>query len=321
MRAIFAQDLDSKNPLDGLRVGEQPEPSVPDGWKVVTIKAASLNHHDVFSLRGVGLRSTPMILGTDGAGIDADGREVVIHSVIATDDWTGDETLDPRRTLLSEHWPGTLAERVAVPEKNLILKPAGISFEEAACLPTSWLTAFRMLFSRSDVVPGQTVLVQGAGGGVPTALIMMGAAAGVRVWVTSRDAAKRERAVTLGAEQAFEPDARLPHRVDVVLDSVGEATWEHSVRSLRPGGTLVTCGATSGYRASTELSRVFFLQLNIRGSTMGNRAEFEAMLNFLETKRLRPLIDKTLPFDMAHRGFERMINGDLFGKIVFTPGQ
>ena len=147
-----------------------------------------------------------MILGCDAAGVDEDGNEVIVHSVIASPGWHGDETLDPERTLLSELLPGTLAERVAVPRRNLVPKPAALSFEEAACLPTAWLTAYRMLFTRARVAPGSTVLVQGAGGGVSTALIQLGAAAGLRVWVTSRSEEKRRRALALGA------DARLRAR-------------------------------------------------------------------------------------------------------------
>ena len=190
---------------------------MPDGWTTVTVKAAALNHHDLWSLRGVGLdeESLPMILGCDAAGVDDDGNDVVVHSVIASPGWRGDETLDPKRSLLSERHPGTLAEKVAVPLGNTVPKPPELSFEEAACLPTAWLTAYRMLFTRANVAPGATVLVQGAGGGVATALIALGRAAGLRVWATSRSEDKRARAVDLGADEAFEsrrPAARTGRR-------------------------------------------------------------------------------------------------------------
>src|SRR4051794_26890490 len=248
MLAASAVALDKDDPLAGLEVGERPDPGVPDGWTTVDVRAASLNHHDLWSLRGVGLSAEqlPMILGCDAAGVDADGRDVIVHAVVAGEGGRGDETLDPKRSLLSERHPGTLAERVAVPRGNLVPKPAELSFEEAACLPTAWLTAYRMLFNRGAVKPGQTVLVQGAGGGVATAAIALGRAAGVRVWATSRSEAKRERAKELGADAVFEPGARLPERVDAVLETVGEATWSHSMKSLKPGGTLVVSGATSG---------------------------------------------------------------------------
>jgi NADPH:quinone reductase-like Zn-dependent oxidoreductase len=322
MLAAYAERFDADHPLTGLAVGDRPEPDVPDGWTPVTVRAAALNHHDLWSLRGVGLRDEqlPMILGCDGAGVDPAGNEVVVHSVIATPDWLGDETLDPKRSLLSEGYQGTLAERVAVPTRNLVPKPASMSFEEAACLPTAWLTAYRMLFTQAQVVPGSTVLVQGAGGGVATALISLGAAAGVRVWATSRDETKAERALGLGADQVFETGARLPERVDAVMETVGEATWQHSVRSLRPGGTLVVSGATSGRRAETELNRIFFLQLKVLGSTMGTRDELTRLLAFCDRTGVRPLIDRTLPLADARAGFEALESGEVFGKIVLTAG-
>jgi NADPH:quinone reductase-like Zn-dependent oxidoreductase len=320
MLAVFASEIDREDPLRALSVDERPEPEVPDGWTTVTVKAASLNHHDLWSLRGVGLspERLPMILGCDAAGIDADGNEVVVHSVMADESWRGDETLDPRRTLLSEKHQGTFAERVAVPRRNVLPKPSELSFEEAACLPTAWLTAYRMLFTRAQVAPGATILVQGATGGVASALIVLAAAAGVRVWATGRSEEKRARARELGAEQVFEPGARLPERVDAVMETVGEATWGHSLRSLKPGGTIVVSGATTGDRPPAELSRVFFLQLSVVGSTMGTRDELERLIRFCVDKDVRPSIHATLPLEQARQGFEEMLNGEIFGKIVFT---
>ena len=320
MFAAFAARIDADDPLSGLELGERPDPDAPDGWATVTVRAASLNHHDVWSLRGVGLPEDrlPMILGCDAAGVDADGNEVVVHAVVSDPDWRDDETLDPRRSLLSERHPGTFAERVAVPRRNLVPKPPELSFEEAACLPTAWLTAYRMLFTRGDVRPGMTVLVQGAGGGVATAAIVLGSAAGVRVWTTSRSEEKRAKALELGAEQAFEPGARLPERVDVVLETVGVATWSHSVKALKPGGTIVVSGATSGADPKAELTRVFFLQLSVVGSTMGTRDELERLGRFCASKGVRPVIDRTLPLREAREGFAAMVEGDVFGKVVFT---
>jgi len=287
----------------------------------VAVRAASLNHHDLWTLRGVGIDPArlPIVLGCDAAGVDAEGREVVVHSVLCSDEWSGDETLDPRRTLLSELHDGTFAELVAVPRRNLVAKPASLSFEEAACLPTAWLTAYRMLFTNSGASPGDTVLVQGAGGGVATALVVLGAAAGFRVWVTSRSEEKRRRALELGAEHAFEPDARLPQRVDAVCETVGEATWSHSLKALRPGGTLVVSGATTGLDPPAELNRVFFLQLRIVGSTMGTVHELDRLARLCQLKALRPSIDRVLPLAEARLGFEAMERGELFGKIVFVP--
>ncbi len=231
MFAATAVRIDADDPLSGLELGERPEPAAPDGWTTVTVKAAALNHHDVWTLRGVGISEDrlPIVLGCDAAGLDEDGNEVVVHAVIADPDaGGGDETLDPRRSLLSERYDGAFAERVCVPRRNLVPKPAALSFEEAACLPTAYLTAYKMLFEKSGVQPGATLLVQGAGGGVATALIVLGRAAGYRIWATSRSEAKRERALKLGADQVFPSGARLPERVDVVLETVGQATWAHS---------------------------------------------------------------------------------------------
>jgi NADPH:quinone reductase-like Zn-dependent oxidoreductase len=318
--AAYAASINPDDPLSGLELGERPDPEAPEGWVTVDVKAASLNHHDLWSLRGVGLGEDrlPMVLGCDAAGVDPDGNEVIVHAVISDPDWRDDETFDPKRSLLSEKHPGTFAERVTVPRRNLVPKPAELSFEEAACLPTAWLTAYRMLFTRGGVTPGKTVLVQGAGGGVASALIAIGRAAGARVWVTSRSEDKRAKAVELGADQAFEPGARLPERVDVVMETVGAATWSHSVKSLKPGGTLVVSGATSGDGPSAELTRVFFLQLSVVGSTMGTRDELQRLARFCADGGPRPLISSTLPLSDALEGFAAMAGGELFGKIVFT---
>jgi NADPH:quinone reductase-like Zn-dependent oxidoreductase len=318
--AVYASDIDRDDPLSGLRIGERPEPEVPPGWTTVTVKAASLNHHDLWSLRGVGLdpERLPMILGCDAAGIDEDGNEVVVHSVLSDESWRGDETLDPKRSILSERYQGTFAERVAVPRRNVLPKPSELSFEEAACLPTAWLTAYRMLFTRANLAPGATVLVQGAGGGVATAVIVLASAAGIRVWATARSQEKREQALQLGAEQVFESGARLPERVDAVVETVGEATWGHSLRSVKPGGTVVVSGATTGHSPPAELGRVFFLQLSIVGSTMGTRDELERLIRLCVHKGVRPVIHKTLPLEQAQRGFEAMLEGEILGKIVFT---
>jgi NADPH:quinone reductase-like Zn-dependent oxidoreductase len=323
MFAVTAARFDADNPLAGLELGERPDPSPPEGWETVTVKAASLNHHDVWTLRGVGISADrlPIILGCDAAGLDGSGNEVVVHSVIGDPLAAGgDETLDPARSLLSERYDGTFAERVMVPRRNLLPKPAALSFEEAACLPTAYLTAYRMLFDRSGAPPGATVLVQGAGGGVASALILLGRAAGYRMWATSRSEAKREQALKLGADQVFPAGDRLPERVDVVMETVGQDTWGHSLRSLRPGGRIVICGATSGPAPPAELNRVFFLQLSVVGSTMGSRDQLDRLLRFCEQSGARPRIDRAIPLAQAADGFAAMIAGELFGKVVFTVG-
>ena len=322
MFAVYAARIDADDPLSGLETGERPDPEPSAGWVTVTVKATALNHHDVWSLRGVGLAADrlPMILGCDAAGVDEDGNEVVVHGVIGdANAGGGDETLDPRRSLLSERYQGTFAEQVAVPRANLVPKPAALSFEEAACLPTAYLTAYKMLFDKSGAQPGSTILVQGAGGGVATALILLGRAAGYRMWVTSRTEAKRDAAVKLGADQAFPAGARLPERVDVVMETVGQATWSHSVRSLRPGGRIVISGATSGDVPPAELTRIFFTQLSVVGSTMGTRGQLGRLLRFCEQTGTRPLIDRVIPLAEARDGFAAMIEGTHTGKVVFVP--
>lgn len=321
MFAVYADRFDNDDPVSVLNVGEQPEPEVPPGWVVVDVKAASLNHHDLWSLRGVGLRAEalPMILGCDAAGLDPDGNEVIVHAVVSDPGWTGDETLDPRRSLLSERFQGTFADKVAVPAGNLIPKPASLSFSEAACLPTAWLTAYRMLFVRGGFKAGDSVLIQGAGGGVATAAIVLARAGGLRVLATSRDESKRARALELGAHEVYESGARLPIKVDGVIETVGRATWAHSVRALRPGGVLVTSGTTSGAQLDdAELTRIFFLQLSVIGSTMGTRAELSSLVQMLDATGARPVIDRELPMEQAATAFSAIAAGDLFGKLVLT---
>lgn len=319
MLAAFAHGIDAQNPLSVLTVGEIEPPPVPHDWVNVTVRAASLNHHDVWALRGQALTAdrAPMILGTDAVGVTDDGREVLVYAVIA-DPRFADETIDPGRSILSEVYPGTLAERVRVPARNLVEKPASLSWEEAACLPTAFLTAYRMLTTRGDVQEGQTVLVQGAGGGVATAAIILAQALGARVWVTSRDPEKREWARSIGADQTFDVGARLPERVDAVMETVGEATWDHSLKSLKPGGRLVISGATSGQNPPASLNRIFFLQLSVLGSTMGTLAEFQDLVTFVANKNVKPIIQNTWNLADAREAFEVMERGDVRGKLVLN---
>jgi NADPH:quinone reductase-like Zn-dependent oxidoreductase len=323
MMAAYAIRADAEVPLNALIVGDLEPPGTPSGWVSVQVKAAALNHHDIWSLRGVGLPADrlPMILGCDAAGVTDDGREVVVHAVVNAPDFVGsDATYDPARSLLSERYPGTFATLVRVPPANLVDKPPELSFAEAACLPTAWLTAYRMLFSQSGARPGDTVLIQGAGGGVSTALVALGRHAGMRIWVTSRDESRGARAVSVGAHQAFPIGARLPERVDAVMETVGAATWSHSINALKPGGTLVICGTTSGDNpAKAELTKIFFRPLRVHGSTMGTREELIALSKMLVTTGIRPHIDRILPLADAPAGFAAMISGDHFGKIIFEP--
>lgn len=321
MLAGYATAINPEDPLAGFEVGDLELPPAPADWVTVEVRAATLNHHDVWSLKGFGLgeEQLPMVLGCDAAGVDPDGNDVIVHALVGDPDWPGAETDDPRRTILSEQHPGTLAERVSVPRRNLIPKPASLSFAEAACLPTAYLTAFRMLFTKAQLQPGETVLVQGAGGGVATAATILAAAAGARVWVTSRSEQKRDLALRLGADAAFETGARLPGRVDAVIETVGEATWPHSLRSVRSGGRIVVAGSTSGPNPSADLPRIFFREVSVLGSTMGSRAELERLAAFLDTTGARPLIDRTLSLADVRSGLEAMVAGELQGKVALEP--
>jgi NADPH:quinone reductase-like Zn-dependent oxidoreductase len=321
MLAATITGIDEHEPLLGLRVGEHAEPERRDGWSVVDVRAASINHHDLWALRGIGPKNAPLprVLGSDAAGVDELGREVVIHALVNDPSWEGEEILDPRVSMLSDHHDGTLAQRVVVPTRNLIVKPPQLSFEHAACLPTAWLTAYRMLTAVAGVAPGDTVLVQGAGGGLATAAVQIGGALGLRIWVTGRSQEKRDRAMELGADQAFEPGARLPERVDAVLETVGAATWRHSMKAVRPGGTIVVAGMTSGSWPPLDLERLYMAKLRIVGTTMGTRDELEQLVTLCADHALRPPVEAVLPLSEARAGFQRMLDGDLFGKVVICP--
>jgi NADPH:quinone reductase-like Zn-dependent oxidoreductase len=320
MFAVYASEPNPETPLDSLVVGERPDPEVPDGHVAVNVEAASLNMHDLWTLRGVGIKKDqfPMILGCDGAGRLDDGTEVVIYPVIGDATIAGDETLDPRRSLLTERYQGTFADKVIIPARNAVPRPAGLSAAQAAVMGTAWLTAYRMLFVKSGLRPGQTMLVQGASGGVSTALIQLGRAAGMQVWVTGRSEEKRALASKLGAHATFASGERLPERVDAVFETVGDATWAHSMRALKPGGAIVVSGSTSGPNPGADLQRLFFLQLRVIGSTMGTRAELANLLTFVTSTGIDPEIGLELPMDRAEEGFRAMAGGETGGKIVFT---
>ncbi|HWM60271.1 MAG TPA: zinc-binding dehydrogenase [Pseudonocardia sp.] len=320
MFAVYAAEPNADAPLQSLQVGDRPEPEAPDGWVSVTVNAASLNMHDIWTLRGVGIKPEqfPMILGCDGAGRLDDGTEVVLHSIIGDPTWFGDETLDPKRNMLTERHQGSFAEKVVVPRRNAIPRPQGMTAAQGAVMGTAWLTAYRMLFTRSGLQPGQTMLVQGASGGVSTALVQLGRAAGMRVWVTGRSEEKRAVAERLGAHATFATGDRLPGRVDAVFETVGDATWSHSMRALKPGGVIVVSGATSGPNPGADLQRLFFLQLRVIGSTMGTRDELANLLEFVANAGIAPEIGLELPMERAEEGFRAMLDGDTAGKIVFT---
>lgn len=321
MRAAVAVSQDDTDPLSGLELRDVPEPEVQPGWTRIRVKAASLNPHDVWTLRGVGhpAERIPMTLGCDGAGITDDGREVLIHPILGDPNrGGGDVTLDPKRALLSETVNGSLADYVSVPDSCVVPKPEWLSFDEAATLGIVWGTAYRMLFTRARIRAGDRVLVQGASGGVASAAIALASAAGARVYATARSEEKREFALARGAYAALESGARLPERVDVVVETVGEATWAHSLRALKPGGAIVIAGATSGAMPPADLQRVFFQQLSVIGSTGCTRPEFDSLLRVLDSTGIHPHIDSVIPFSEVKAGYQRLIDGDVLGKIVVT---
>jgi NADPH:quinone reductase-like Zn-dependent oxidoreductase len=315
-RAI-AQDFD--DPLSGLAVEDIPKPVAAPGWSVVRVVAAALNPHDLWTLRGVGHPADriPIVLGCDGAGYDEHGRPVIIYPTLGDPArGRGDITLDPQRSLLSETADGTLAEYVAVPTEHLIPKPDWLTFDEAGALPVAWGTAYRMLFTRGNVVPGDRVLVQGSLGGVASAAIRLAAAAGAIVYATSRTEEGRAFARELGAVVSLAPGERVPEQVDVVIETVGEATWANSLRALRRGGTVVVAGATSGSQPPADLSRVFFHQQRIIGSTGSTLDELQRAIRTMGAAGLRPVIDGAVPLTGVQAGLDRLARGGIAGKIV-----
>ena len=308
----------------------------------VRIHAVALNHLDLFVLRGLpGMTLRPhWIVCADGAGtVDdigsdvhglAPGDRVLINPGIS--DRTcefcraGEQSLCERFRLLGEHLPGTAAEYVVVPAANLRIVPAGVSWESAAAFPLATLTAWRMVVTRARVQPGETVLIWGIGGGVAIAALQIAKLIGARVWAISSSDAKLARARELGADETFNHrntdivnavrERTGKRGVNVVIDDVGEATWERSLRVLGRGGRLVTCGATSGPMVQTDVRKLFWHQWTVMGSTMGNDRELDAIVAALGEGALVPPIDAVYPLDRAHEAYERLAAGDQFGKIV-----
>jgi NADPH:quinone reductase-like Zn-dependent oxidoreductase len=322
MFAVYATHAAPDDPLAALKVGERPEPDVPEGWVRVKVSHASLNRHDLFTLRGIsghpeGIRY-PIILGNDAAGTLDDGTPVVIYPLMGGEDWRGDETLDPRWHIPSEFVHGTFADYTTVPRRNAIPLPENLSPPQASVLGTAWLTAYRALFTKSGLRAGETVLVQGATGGMATAVIQLGRAAGFEVWVTSRSEEGRARARARGAHESFPPNEPLPRKVRAVIDSVGVDSWAHSLSSLARGGTLVTVGGTTGFEVPLNLLPVVAEQLTITGSIMGTLEDMEDLMYLITRAGIEPEIGVVLPMGRAEEGFRTMWEGRTHGKTVFT---
>jgi NADPH:quinone reductase-like Zn-dependent oxidoreductase len=346
MLAAYLARTGGDDPLANLEVGDLPTPEPRPGLALLKVEAAALNHHDIWLLRGVSASpiEPPQVLGTDAAGTVAAygpgapegvpeiGSPVLLHAVISCGMCAacrrGDELYCRRMQLFSDRpYDGTLAEYVAVPAVNLVPRPEGLSAVDAACLPTAYLTAYRMLFTRAGLRPGSTVLIQGAGGGVATAALAICRATGIAAIVTSRDEAKRAAALEHGAVAALAPDRSAAKQVlslsgggvDAVIETVGEATWDLSLRSVRPGGAVVVAGATSGADPSASLNRVFYRQIAVLGSTMGTRAELEHVVSLVTSTGLRPQVDRTYPLSEARAALGRMAAGEQQGKLVLLP--
>jgi NADPH:quinone reductase-like Zn-dependent oxidoreductase len=345
MLAAYATKLGGDAPLDNLEVGQRPDPVPGPGEVRIRMRAASLNHHDYFTLRGmVGYPiQVPRILGCDASGVVESygpvrpegtpdpGADVTVYAVVQCGKCAACKGADPmlcaKFTMISDgDLEGSLAEFLVVPARNAVPKPASLTHAEAACLGVSFLTAYRMLFVKAALSPGQSVLVQGVGGGLSTAAIQLASASGLDVIASSRSETKLAAARKLGAHHcvAAGKDAAKAilkmtgGGVDAVLESVGEPTWGTSLRAAKQGGAIVVAGATAGPNPPADLTRIFWRQLRVLGSTMGTYPEFVRMLHFVESTGIKPVIERTYSLADARQAFDRLAAGDHFGKLVIA---
>jgi len=292
-----------------LRYEDAPDPGPGPGEVLVRLRAASLNHLDLWIRKGLPSVPKPRILGADGAGIREDtGERVVINPGIEHGE---------KITVVGEHMDGTHAELVAVPEGNVYALPDELPFEEAAAFPLVFETAYRLLVTKAQLGEDEWVLLWGIGSGVATAGLAIAKALGARALVTSSSDEKLERARELGAD-AVVKEATEGKGVEVVLEHVGEATWQRSLQAARANGRIVVCGATTGPNPPAALHRIWWKQLTIYGSTMGTRHDFEAAFELVKSGRAKPVVDSVLPLAEARAAHERMEAGEQFGKIVLT---
>ncbi len=339
MKAAFFREHGN---LDNIMYGDLPDPVPGPGQVRIRVRAAALNHLDIFVLGGIpGIAlALPHVMGSDGAGVVesagpgvtrvSPGDEVVLNPGIncGTCEYClkGEHSLCVTFHLVGEHIAGTFASFVVAHETNAYPKPAALSWEEAAAFPLTFLTAWRMLVTRGRARPGESILIVGIGGGVAVAALQVAKMLGLTVWVTSGSAEKLARAKSLGADFGIDHTAgdfsrevrRLTGKrgVDIVLDSVGKATWKKSIASLAKGGRLVTCGATTGPNPEEDIARIFWNQLSIHGSTMGTHGEFADMLRIFRDGRLRPVVDSVFPLSGAKEALARLEGKRQFGKIV-----
>jgi NADPH:quinone reductase-like Zn-dependent oxidoreductase len=303
---------------DVLRYEDAPDPEPRDGEVLVELRAASLNHLDVWVRKGLPSVPKPRILGADGAGIRADtGERVVINP--------GLDHGDGRITVIGEHTDGTHAELVAVPTESVYPIPEDMSFEEAAAFPLVFETAYRMLVTKARLQEGEWVLVWGIGGGVATAALALAKALGARVIATSSSDAKLAQAQELGADVVVNHASadvvgavKEAGGADVVVETVGDATWARSLAVAKPSGRIVVCGATTGPNPPANLHRLWWKQLTVYGSTMGTREDFEGAFELVKSGRARPVIDTVLPLAEIRAAHERLEGGEQMGKIVLS---
>ncbi len=320
----------------GVRIRVRPRTKPAPGSVAIAIRAASINHLDLWLAHGAQRIAPPRVIAADGAGVVLEsgdpawkpGDEVVIFPTLC--DWecewcrAGENVRCPHFGVLGEHSDGTACELIHIDARNVFHKPRGLSWEEAAAFPLTFLTAWRMLTTRAQLRADETVLVVGAGAGVAVAAIQIARHIGARVLVTSRSEAKRKRALELGADAAFDSAGfskavREATRdgVEVVFEHVGPATLEESMRSLAMGGRIVTCGSTSGVKAEISMPRLFFRHAGLLGSTMGNASEFEALLKAVD-RGLRPVVDSVYPLEDVEAALNRLDAAEQFGKVVLS---
>ena len=343
MKAIF---FEKHGGPEVLQYGDQPAPEPGPGEVRIAVRAAALNHLDIFVRNGIPDVPLPQIPGADGAGVvDALGSGVTGVSGIAPGDRVliqpglfcgncefcraGEQSLCTSFGILGEHARGTFAEFAVVPARNVFPIPAGLSFEEAAAFPLAYQTAWRMIVGRAAVRAGETVLIHGAGGGVGGAALEIAVLCGARVLVTTSGDAKAARLREAGAELVIDykkedvGKAVRAHTAkrgaDVVVDTVGEATWMVSLKSAARGGRIVTCGATSGPNPKEEIRLIFWKHLSILGSTMASDREFRALYSAVASGKIRPRIDRVFPFSRAVEAYRYMEEGAQHGKIVLVP--
>lgn len=328
MKAIYHEGVQS---LEGIQFGEVEQDKIDDGEVVVKMKTAGLNHRDLFIPARHNENDPPIVLGSDGAGVVAQigagvknvkvGDEVIINPSLG---WEKNSAVPPEGFEITGFpFNGTFGEYMTIPAENAVPKPAHLNWEEAGVLALSAMTAYRALFTRGQLEAGQTVLIPGATGGAGTFLMQFAKAAGATVYITSRSEEKRQEALKLGADKAIDSERDWHEqldgkKVDLVIESVGAATFNKSVDQLKRGGTLVAFGASAGDTVDFDLRKFFYGQFNLLGSTMASTDELNDMLDFIEKHNIKPVMDKSYKMEDFKEAFDRLDKAGMMGKIAFT---